>query len=1642
VRLPRFIFVLLLVVLAISIAKTAAAQDDPDFDVGMKPFGAYHGGNIDTINLFNGMLNLDIPLISYPQRGGKLKLDFHLRYADAGATGTVVGTCYPPPIGCTYYWQPEAVPGWCGGMGSPANDVPLCHGFQITDEGAENWEQSLLSCSQLCTLSALVRDPSGATHQLLPTAGGSTTTWESVDGTPFQVVTPTGNGTYSSVTGPDGTMYDGASYLSKDTNGNAITYSNTIGWTDTLGRVIPPIPAASSNISNCPQPPSVPVAPISSATWNLPGVSGGTYPITFCYIQLSETNPSGSISGPYTYTGTELQSVVLPNGTSWTFEYTNDEYADLAEVIFPTGGSISYSGYTPWEAAAKVYPYDFHRAPTSRTLNPNDGITPSSTWNYAYSSSTGSGEPTITTVVSAPPSSGSTQDDTVHTFAPFSTTVPTAGSETTAQYYQGSHTSGALLKTVNTQYYWVAYGTPSVESTISVVPEMDTTLWANGQQAQTKYQYDTNLSYYFPDFTSNEVLDSGLTLQKGATYGRLLYRYDYDYSGSLLRTTTNTYLAFTNSSYLSANLLDLPSSVQVTGSGPGSLTDYYYDQNNGSPQGVLGNLTSTSRWLNTTNTYLTTSNVYNSNGLVTSSTDPKGNITKFGYAPSSCPANSGYAGSGPASVTNALNQTTSSCYDLTVGLLVSTTDPNSLTTSYAYDNMLRTLQIDNPEGGQALFCYTDTGTETNGGTCSKSSPPYEVVISEKINSSANRLSYLMVDGVGRQIRQAVTNGETKPYDEADTCYDGDGRFSFKSYPFQDTGPFATSRSCASPELGDSLAYDGLSRTTKVTHADGSYTSTSYSGSSITVTDEQDKTRETTADGLGRLTQVIENPGGLGYTTAYTYDALDDLTGVTQASSRQRTFVYDSLSRLTSSTNPEANWSPTNQTYVATTYSYDADGNLINKTEPAQNQQASAQVTLTYCYDALNRMTAKGYTSQTCASGLLPSPVATYVYDGGALPSGCSVGSFSYGLIIGKRSAMCDAAGSEAWSYNIVSGSGWQITDQRTTNSLTPKTAIYQKNFLGSPASIQYPSGRTISYNYNAGARPISAVDGTTSVYYANTAHYWAGGSPCWTVYGAAITGAATYNGRLQLLEMQSTGSVVTYSGSCAGLGQTGNLLDLSYNFNYGSGDNGNVMGVTNNRDTTRSQSFTYDALNRLLTSTASTYATSPSHCWGEAYKFDNQASGGAWGNLTSIGVASSAYNGCTQESLSVTATAQNQITNGTSIGYDTAGNMTTNSGSTYSYDAENHLTSTAGVTYTYDGDGKRVEKSNGKIYWYGMDGSVLDETDLSGSITNSSFNEYVYLGRSRIARHDSSNNVYYYTGDHLSTSRVIAEVPSGSTTATLCYDADFYPFGGERAYTNTCSQNYKFTGKERDSESGLDMFDARYYASSLGRFMTPDWAAKPEPIPYADFGNPQSLNQYSYSENNPSSKSDPDGHCDVDGEHHWGWCIWHTLGLYETQVDRVNDARNFFNNNDVTIGGNHVDPSKMTDQQVLAAFKQYNADYLAAGGGINPNLALSGLLPGAGLKYEANPKHGSSARGDISAEPTNPQQALENSVPIKNTSTARVGVDPSTGEYVMFRETSSGVYHGYATTNFNDLPNEAKAALQNAGMVSQRGKIQ
>src|SRR6185437_8791991 len=95
-----------------------------------------------------------------------------------------------------------------------------------------------------------------------------------------------------------------------------------------------------------------------------------------------------------------------------------------------------------------------------------------------------------------------------------------------------------------------------------------------------------------------------------------------------------------------------------------------------------------------------------------------------------------------------------------------------------------------------------------------------------------------------------------------------------------------------------------------------------------------------------------------------------------------------------------------------------------------------------------------------------------------------------------------------------------------------------------------------------------------------------------------------------------------------------------------------------------------------------------------------------------------------------------------------------------------------------------------------------------------------------------------------------ANVVQDGATAP-CYDADFYPFGGEQVVANACPQNYKFEGKERDAETGNDDFGAPYYSSRFGRWLSADWSAVPAPVPYANLTNPQTLNLYAMVSDNP-----------------------------------------------------------------------------------------------------------------------------------------------------------------------------------------------
>jgi RHS repeat-associated protein len=279
-----------------------------------------------------------------------------------------------------------------------------------------------------------------------------------------------------------------------------------------------------------------------------------------------------------------------------------------------------------------------------------------------------------------------------------------------------------------------------------------------------------------------------------------------------------------------------------------------------------------------------------------------------------------------------------------------------------------------------------------------------------------------------------------------------------------------------------------------------------------------------------------------------------------------------------------------------------------------------------------------------------------------------------------------------------------------------------------------------------------------------------------------------------------------------------------------------------------SQAYTYDQVNRLLTATEG--AT-----WSQNYSYDQ------YGNRAVTGyIINSAL---TPQSLSAFNAATNRII---ASAYDISGNQTQDaSGRGFVYDAENHQTNfNNGVgTYSYDCDGRRVKK-----------------TDSTGTTV------FVYDVATRLIAEYHSDPVpppaggggtSYLTTDHLGSTRVVTD-SSGNVKARY----DYLPFGEEIptdkrpagiGYGGGDSTRNKFTQKERDNESGLDYFLARYYSSAQGRFTSPDeFAGGPDelydfaasasdnPTFYADLTDPQSLNKYQYCYTNPLNFTDPDGH--------------------------------------------------------------------------------------------------------------------------------------------------------------------------------------
>ncbi len=919
-------------------------------------------------------------------------------------------------------------------------------------------------------------------------------------------------------------------------------------------------------------------------------------------------------------------------------------------------------------------------------------------------------------------------------------------------------------------------------------------------------------------------------------------------SAVVLRTTSHSYYnaAPTSTSgnvYAKRNITTatplILNAVQQSTTGP-SVTQLSYDSQAYGTAPTIGNVTSQRVWDDLDSKWITSSQTYNAYGNITTKTDPRGKITQFFYDDSTHamptrvvvdPQN----GTGTQTVTTA--------FDFSTGLVTNQTDTNNNVTTIDYTNQL--LSAVDPFGRPGITYGPTISGQRHRVTTTYLDNARQTIVATDLSAENDKLlkTRTSSDQLGRVTLTEQTEDGTNYTISAANVYQQMGKITFSSNPKRSsaasTDGWSRTTLDTAGRIVEVASFSGAAQPPSTgTNANwtGSVT-TAYEANFATVTDQAGKLRRSMVDALGRLIRVDEPDASnsLGTTaspvqpTSYSYNVLGNLVTVSQGA-QTRTFSYDSLSRLRSATNPEAG---------TITYNYDDSGNLITR-------QDSRSITTTISYDAINRPTAKTYSDGT--------PRIDYFYDTQSMPTGAP--TFDRGHAKGRLVAVTYSGGS-AGTYRGYDARGLVVRQYQQTDSVNYLTeATYRLS--GSLHTETYPSvpgagdRRTITYTPDNAGR-ITSLSAAATTYApaasVSSISYTAPGTLSSETYGNSLIHAVTYNSRLQTSEIK--------------LGTGGNPASVvSIAYNYGTtNNNGNVQSITYaGGGLSYTQSFGYDPLNRLTTSNENSGAN-----WSQTNGYDRY--GNRWIDL-----------GGGNQSLYFTA-SNNRITGSS---YDAAGNLLNDGTHGYTYNAENKITKVDNVNaYVYDGEGQRVRKLLGENlrFVYGIGGQLIME--FSGS-TGALTKEYVYGAGGLLATIEptalNSNGTRYTTADHLGSPRVVTNSSAGVVSRH-----DYKPFGeelGAGVGGRTTGMGFpgtsdglrqKFSSKERDVETGLDYFGARYYASVQGRFTSADpfsiiqlRQSSPNDSEdafcvYAIIGDPHRWNRFAYAVNSPLVFTDKTG---------------------------------------------------------------------------------------------------------------------------------------------------------------------------------------
>jgi RHS repeat-associated protein len=956
--------------------------------------------------------------------------------------------------------------------------------------------------------------------------------------------------------------------------------------------------------------------------------------------------------------------------------------------------------------------------------------------------------------------------------------------------------------------------------------------------------------------------------------------YDFATAGTLgteLRRTEMTYETGTN--WTSRRLVHLPKIVKVyDGQTVIVRTDYSYDGEN--LVSLSGTATMQDQSYNPSSGSFNSATLYR--GQVTSVTsyadaaavtggltntmkyDIVGNVTEetvsccrkktFTYS-------SDYNYAYPTSMTrgDTGQMSSSAAYDFNTGLIRTSTDENSQTSTVHYfAQTLRYYMTVSPDGGYSAIDYDDRLFADPDSSHMHSLTMQTVGTS--IGSPGTAMhTYNFYDGRGATVRHyedytAADSGNAT----TDIEYDEMGRVKRVGTPYYATNGLSSSINPSG--LWTTNSYDELGRVKQVTLTDGTTVQTTYAGTITTVTDQAGKQRRQKLDALGRVVRVDEPDanGSLGTVssptqpTTYEYDKLDNLIHIQQAgpnsNTQHRYFKYDSLSRLTYE----------RQVEMAAPYSttdYVAGNNLWSKKVEYDSQGLvtdaydARQVHTHISYDGLNRVTGITYTGETSPT---QTPAVTYTYDQ------AHTGFYNIDRLTSVSTASTSNAPAtiQAYDYDIM---GRVKSHSQTVGSNVYSTS-YSYNVAGWLTSETYPSGKVVSYSYDEDAR-LSTVKDTTNQQspknYISSLSYAAHGGMSSATLGNGAIEDIGYNNRLQPASITLTKSSTVlqkYEYKYGQVNQSDGTVDETKN-------NGQIARIEGYIGSTRQwqQRFSYDAIGRL--STAGEYRGDTSALTYQAnYSYDR------WGNRYQKQAENS-------QSLSYVAVEDTDITKSTNqlasnTTYDYAGNVTADGkfrGLQYHYDANGRMwwsantDNTGEATAVYDALGQRVQTTfngNTKTLVYDVFGRMVAEYDSQAQ--------------------SGTGGVKYLMADLQGSARVVTD-GSGAVVARH----DYQPFGGEVGATiglRTTGQKYdvsdstrqKYALTERDA-TGLDHTDWRKYDNSAGRWTSPD--------PYNGsmaVDDPQSFNRYSYTQNDPVNFVDPSGLAWIvpDATTGWGLYSW------------------------------------------------------------------------------------------------------------------------------------------------------------------------